>query len=314
MKMREVIGIIALLGCILLGLKLAHAAETQSGSWTIAHSNQAGKVEFGLMQSREGHHMSNESDWPVTALEGLDTTKAGRQDVHFTISRDAGRFDCEGYLNNGEGAGIFHFAPDAKFVQEMQALGFGGIDEDKQFSMAVQDVSVAFAKEMKGQHLKDLDTDKLIAFRIFNVNAEFIGGLRAEGLAVSDSDRLVAFRIHGVSPEMVRQFHQAGYKPDEDTLIALRIHGATPEFVEQLRKQGYDHIDLQQLIAFRIHGVSPDFIEKVQGLGYKHPEPDQLIAMRIHGVTPEYIEGMRAHGIQDLSIDKLISLRIQGID
>ena len=174
MKMREVIGIIALLGCILLGLKLAHAEETQSGSWTIAHSDQAGKVEFGLMQSREGHHMNNESDWPVSALQGLDVTKAGRQDVHFTISRDAGRFDCEGYLSNGEGAGIFHFTPDVKYAEEMQALGFSGIDEDKQFSMAVQDVSVGFAKEMKGQRLKDLDTDKLIAFRIFNVNAEFI--------------------------------------------------------------------------------------------------------------------------------------------
>jgi len=41
------------------------------------------------------------------------------------------------------------------------------VDEEKQFAMAVQDVSLAFAREMKGEHLGDLDAEKLIAFRIF---------------------------------------------------------------------------------------------------------------------------------------------------
>jgi len=99
----------------------------------------------------------------------VDLTKAGKQEVHFTITRDAGKFDCEGFLNNGEGAGLFHFYPESKYSGEMQALGFGGIDADKQYSMAVMDVSTAFAKEMKNEHLTELDTDKLIAFRIFDV-------------------------------------------------------------------------------------------------------------------------------------------------
>ncbi len=94
--------------------------------------------------------------------------------MHFTIVRDAGKFECEGFLDNGEGAGLFHFYPDAKYPAEMQALGFSGVDEDKQFSMAVQDVSLAFAKEMQNEHLQGLDTDKLIAFKIFGVNAAFI--------------------------------------------------------------------------------------------------------------------------------------------
>ena len=213
MKLREAIGIIALLGCILFGLMLARAAEPQSGSWTLMHSDETGMVRFTLMESRNGGHSSHDSDWPVAAFQGLDISKPGRQDVHFTISRDAGKLDCEGYLNNGEGAGLFHFAPDPKYTQEMQSLGFGGIDADKQFSMAIQDVSVGFAKEMKNERLSELDTDKLIAFRIFNVNAEFIHALRAEGLSASDSDKLVAFRIHGVSADFIEadgQGRQAG--------------------------------------------------------------------------------------------------------
>ena len=85
----------------------------------------------------------------------------------------------------------------------MQSMGFS-VDEDKQYSMAVQDVSLEFARQMKNERLDDLDADKLIAFRIFNVNAQFIEELRGAGLKISDSDKLVAFRIHGVTPQMVQ--------------------------------------------------------------------------------------------------------------
>jgi hypothetical protein len=215
----------------------------------------------------------------MSSFQGVDFSKPGRQDVHFTITRDAGKIDCEGFLKDGEGAGLFHFQADPNYPREMKSLGFD-IDEEKQFSMAVQDVGLEFARQMKGEHLSDLDADKLIAFRIFRVDSQFIHDLRAEGLNVSDSDKLVAFRIHGVTPQMVRSLHQAGYSPDEDTLIAMRIHGATPEWMQQMKQRGYDYVDLEKLIAFRIHGVSPEFIDKVQALGYKHPDPDELIAAK----------------------------------
>lgn len=289
-------------------------AESRTGNWTISKSDLPGKVEFSLIERhRGGGTSSHESDWPAVSFQGVDFAKPGRQDVRFTITRDAGKIDCEGFLNDGEGAGLFHFQPDPNYPRQMQALGFP-IGEDKQFSMAVQDVSLDFAKQMKNEHLDDLDTDKLVAFRIFRVDSAFIHDLRAEGLKASDSDKLVAFRIHGVTPEMVRSLHQAGYSPDEDTLIAMRIHGATPEWMAEMKQRGYDHVDLEKLIAFRIHGVSPEFIDKLQGLGYRHPDPDELIAMRIHGVTPEYISEMRSRGLHDLSIDQLVSMRIHGLD
>jgi hypothetical protein len=289
------------------------ANRPQSGDWTIHKSDEAGKVEFSLIEHHD-HGMSNhESDWPTSSFQGVDFSKSGRQDVHFTITRDAGKLDCEGYLKDGEGAGIFHFEASPDYARQMKSIGFP-LDDENQYSMAVLDVSLDFAREMKGERLDDLDTDKLIAFRVHKVSKEFIENVRAAGLKTSDSDKLIAFRIHGVTPEMIRTLHQAGYTPDEDTLIAMRIHGATPEWVGELKKRGYEHVDLQELIAFRIHGVSPEFIEKVQGLGYQHPEPEQLIAMRIHNVTPEYISQMRSRGIEHPSIDELVSMRIHGID
>jgi hypothetical protein len=311
--MRRTLAYLVFASCVVLFVVKNRAAEVRSGDWTISKSDIAGKVEFSLIERRHDGTSSHQSAWAASSFQGIDFSKSGRQDVHFTIPRDAGKIDCEGFLNDGEGAGLFHFQPDPNYPRQMQALGFS-VDEEKQFAMAVQDVSLEFAKEMKGEHLSDLDADKLIASRIFRVDAAFIEALRAEGLKISDSDKLVAFRIHGVTPQMVRSLHQAGYSPDEDTLIAMRIHGATPEWMEQLKHCGYDHIDLEKLIAFRIHGVSPEFIQKLQGLGYSHPAPDELIAMRIHNVTPEYISDMRSRGIRDLSIDQLVSMRIHGID
>src|SRR6267378_2099266 len=286
MNRRHAIIAYILIACTLVLALIARASDSRTGSWTISHSDEPGKVSFALIYHSKHNNSNHESDWPTSEFKGVDFGRSGKQDVRFTIARDAGRFDCEGYLKDGEGAGVFHFAPDAQYVSQMSALGFTGIDDDKQFSMAVLDVSVAYAKEIKSKNLHDLDTDKLIAFRIFNVSTEFIDALRKAGLPAADANKLVAFRIHGVSPEMV----------------------------SFLKKDGYDHIDLQKLIAFRIHGVSPDFIEKIQTLGYRHPDPDQLVAMRIHGVSPEFISGLQSRGMKNLTVDQLVSLRIHGID
>jgi hypothetical protein len=313
MRTRRTLAFFVFAICVVAVALKIRAAEVRHGDWTISKSDFPGKVEFSLIERHDGGMSNHNSLWPVSAFQGLDLSKPGRQDVNFSVTRDAGKIDCEGFLKDGEGAGLFHFQPDPNYPREMQSLGFP-LDEEKQFAMAVQDVTLDFAKEMKAQHLSNLDTDKLVAFRIFGVDSAFIQAMHTEGLKTTDSDKFVAFRIHGVSPEMVRTLHQSGYSPDEDTLIALRIHGATPEWMAQIKQRGYDHLDLEKLIAFRIHGVSPEFIDKVQGLGYSHPDPDELIAMRIHNVTPEYIADMRTRGIKDLSIDKLVSMRIHGID
>lgn len=313
MRMRRTLAYLVFASCVVFGVLKNHAADIRSGDWTLSKSDNPGKVQFSLIERHHGGNSNHSSDWPMNSFQGVDFSKSDRQDVRFILARDAGKIDCEGFLNDGEGAGLFHFQPDPNYPREMSALGFS-VDDEKQFAMAVMDVSLEFAKQMKGEHLSNLDADKLIAFRIFNVDSAFIQDLRAEGLKISDADKLVAFRIHGVSPQMIHSLHQAGYSPDEDTLIAMRIHGATPEWMAELKQRGYDHVDLEKLIAFRIHGVSPEFIGKVQSLGYSHPDPEELIAMRIHNVTPEYISEMKARGIHDLSIDQLVSMRIHGID
>ena len=273
------------LALILLGVAGVARAEEFKGTWTIRPAEDTGRVYFGLQHHMHGGTSNNESDWDLGEFMGLDLATRDRHDVKFSIARDAGRFECDGFIREGEGAGVFHFMPNASYAKEMAAIGFPDVDDQKQFAMAVHDVSIAYAKEMKARNLKHLDTDKLLAFRIFRITDNFIRELRAEGLAADDADRLVAFKIHGVTPAMIHATRAAGLDPSEE-----------------------------QLIAFRIHGVTPEFIEKVEAQGYQHPAPEQLVAMRIHGVTPEFIAGMKSRGMKDLTIDKLVNLKIHGID
>src|SRR5229473_5395253 len=281
---RSIVLILAIAG-IVFGVAKTRGGDTQSGDWTIRRSDVQGKVEFSLMDSRGGHHFHYSSDWPASEFSGLDFAKPGRQEVHFTIARDAGKFECEGFLHDGEGAGLFHFLPDAKYPQEMKSLGFEKIDGDKQFAMAIHDVSLKFAREIKAENLQGLDTDKLIAFRVHGVSPEFIASIRSAGLSAFDSDKLIAFRIHGVSPEFVLGIRSAGLNiSDSDKLIAFRIHGVTPEMIHTLRQTGYE------------------------------PDADKLIAMRIHGETPDFITGLKSRGMKNLTVDHLVSLRIHGID
>ena len=277
--------LLALVFCVFAFAPASRAAEDFKGNWTISSSKQPGYVQFGLMYRRNGGHSQSESDWRISEFQGLDLASAGKRDVTFNVTRDAGRIDCEGYIKNGEGAGIFRFTADPQFPNAMSSLGFSGIDEEMQFAMAVHDVSLEFAKAIKAEKLSGLSTEMLLAFRIHGVTPEFIRGIRAAGLKADDADRLVAFRIHGVTPDMVSDVRKSGLNVSED-----------------------------ELIAFRIHGVTPQFIGSVEKLGYKGLEPEQLIAMRIHGVTPEYINEMKSRGLKNLTIDQLVNLRIHNID
>lgn len=283
--MKKFVAVVAISVCAWTLAASALAAGESRGKWTLSPSGQSGRVEFGLYRRHDGGSHNHESAWPVSAFQGLDLATRARQDVKFSVARDAGRFDCDGFLENGEGAGSFVFTPDAKFVPAMDALGFEDIDADKQFAMAVHDVTIEYARQMKARGLRNLDSDKLLAFRIFGITQQFIEDLRREGLDADDADRLVAFRVHGVTPQWVRDIERAGIRVDED-----------------------------QLIAFRVHGVTPEFVQEVGSLGFTQVDPDRLIAMRVHGVTPAFIAEMKSRGLRDLTIDKLVALRVHGID
>src|SRR6266404_871009 len=256
MDYKRAFGLVLIVAGIAFSVVSTIHGQMQGGDWTIHRSDIPGKVEFSLMDSRAGRHFHYSSDWPANEFSGLDFAKAGRQEVHFTIARDAGKLECEGYLNNGEGAGLFHFVADPKYPQEMKSLGFEGIDADKQLAMAIHDISLKFVREIKSKNLHGLDTDKLIAMRIHGATPEWVEELKKEGYDHLELDKLIAFRIHGVSPEFIGQLQKLGYShPAPDQLVAMRFHGVTPDFITHLQSRGMKNLTIDQLVSLRIHGI-----------------------------------------------------------
>jgi hypothetical protein len=245
-----------LLALVMSAFAPASYGEEFKGNWTISPSSQAGQVQFSLIHRRDGGFSQSGSDWAISEFQGLDLSTAGKHDVKFTIARDAGRFDCEGYVRDGDGAGLFRFTRDAEYASAMRSLGFDGIDENMQFAMAVHDVSLAFTRSLKAEKVSGLTTEMLLAFRIHGVTPQYIRELRAAGVAPNGSDMLVAFRIHGVTPEFVASVDKLGYKNIEpEKLVAMRIHGVTPEYITGMKARGLRNLTIDQLVNLRIHDI-----------------------------------------------------------
>src|SRR5947208_16652538 len=114
MNLKRTIGLILVIAGVILGVAKALGGQGQSGDWTLRRSDDPGKVEFSLMDSRAGHQFHNSSDWPASDCSGRDFSKSGRQEVHFTIGRDAAKFGCQGFLQDGGGGGMLHFLGERK--------------------------------------------------------------------------------------------------------------------------------------------------------------------------------------------------------
>jgi hypothetical protein len=242
-----------------------HGAADTKGLWTAepsrwkTKSGSAVVLQLSLRRSagkgRGDHHQS----FPVALeeLRGLDRTKleAASAEASFALARDAGTLAFEGRFRAGEGAGHYTFSPSQEYLVAMARLGYGDLDAERVYSLAVHDVSRAFIRELDGL-----------------------------GYGRLAMDQLVSMRIHGAGPEFIRELKKLGYENlSVDQLVSMRIHGAGPEFIRELKQLGYERAAVNDLVSLRIHGVTPEFIRKVQGRGRTDVSLDRLVQMKIHG-------------------------------
>ena len=266
-------------------------AETFAGQWIVDNPRESGgktTVQFTMHRSHERGESTNSNSIALSELRGLSPAllKAGGggAPARFELVRAAGSIMCEGFFQNGRGAGSFDFRPNPGFPGEMRSLGYGDLKEQQIFAMAAHDVGPEYARELRAAGVENVAADKLIAMRIHGVTADYIQELRSLGYTIQAADKLVAMRIHGVSAQVVRDLKSLGYDSLEaDKLIAMRIHGASPEFIREIAAAGFAKVPANQLISMRIHGVTADYIRKMQSKGLAG-SIDKLVQMRIHGI------------------------------
>ena len=320
-------------------MKTLVLAATLLTTLTAAPAPQSGAVEAGTWTARlqDTWTRNNGERWisiqlehdtnrrfgtgiKVADLEGLgargdDWTSPG--EVQFALRRDAGTVQFRGRFEDGRGAGMYRFTPNADYLAAMNQSGLGPVDADDAFRLALHDVSRAFVQEIKGLGYADVDLDDLLKMRIHGVSAEYITAFRTAGYPNMSIPELVKTRIHGATPTFVRAMQDAGYgKLDVDELVKMRIHGVTPDYIREMRDLGFKDLPLEELVRFRIHGVTPTFVKELRALGYSDLTAAELVKMRIHGVTPNYIREMRELGYgtkQKVTPNKLVEFRIHGV-
>ena len=194
------------------GTPTAAQAPTVEGTWTtrVSDRDSEDRIRIRLERDRDGGHSTQGFGIDVAALDGLTMDQAAgtASDVRFALARDAGTITFEGNIRDGRGTGFFHFAPNAQWVRDMDALGYDW-DDDQVFFLATQDVTIAWVEALQDLGYTDLPEDDLFAFAIHGVGPEFIRAMDDLGYSDIDADDLVAMRIHGVSPEFVRDIRRA---------------------------------------------------------------------------------------------------------
>src|SRR5260370_2277348 len=145
------IAILAAFGAAYPLAKSIYSTPQQTVSqWLIEFRAGEDKVHIELRYERHdgANSDSHSNGFQILPSELIGLTReqamsSGAQ-VHFQIKRDAGAFDCEGWFKEGSGAGHFTFVPSAAFVAELERQGFGEPTFEQQFSMAMNNTSLAF--------------------------------------------------------------------------------------------------------------------------------------------------------------------------
>lgn len=287
-------------------------------SWTIDADSDAApadRVQFTLSYraGRSQGNWSNTTDLgELQGLEAAELSSAQSTPVRFRITREAGRFDCEGVVRQRRGSGDCRFEADTAFASALSARGIGAPSRLQHYQLALARVGMALIEELDRQNYARPSVDDLVSAGIHRADAAYIRAMAEAGYRVGTVDGLVRMRIHRVTPDYVAALAAAGYRPDADTAVQMRIHGVTPDYIQGVARAGGGRFTQENLIAMRIHGVSPEFVSEMSGLGYRDLSADQLTSMRIHGVTGAFVRRALDGAPSRPSPEELVSRRIHG--
>lgn len=295
-------------------------ADAQAGApvaFEIEPSGKAGHVELEISRRSGNSHWIMGRDIATSALQGLaaDSLSGKGGPVSFSLVREAGTLACEGVARRGRATGDCSFAPDPQFASALAARGIGAPSAQEQFSLALNDIGLAYVAELERQRYDTPTASDLGRAGDHGVTLDYLKEMGAQGYRVGRLPALIQMRDHGVTPDLIAGLtaHNVRDIPAED-IVRLRDHGITPDYVGRFREMGYRDLPIETLIRLRDHGVSPEFASAIRSNGYGRFTADEIIRMRIHGVDSDYVGALKALGYMDISAEDFVRMRIHGVD
>lgn len=262
-------------------------SASASGSWTIAPGVNANQAHFEIRIDGPNKHESNDSDVDLGAL-GLSNAElqSPGQHVAFTLSRDAGSFDCDGWVSHGSGGGTVTFNPRPTFIGKMRALGYDDVTTDEQVTAAMIDLSSQYAESIVSAGYPHLPFHKLVAFRALRVDDAYIRSMReAFGNTTISAETMISLKALGVTGDYVAQLRSAGLiVSSPQNAISLKALHVDRNYIDGLASAGYSHLTSEQVVQLRALHIDNAFIEKVRSHGFSHPSIDELVRLKAMNV------------------------------
>jgi hypothetical protein len=270
------------------------------------------QIQLNFRYNKNRGNNSQSSTFKFSDIQGLSKEQVNGSNisVNFRIAREAGTIECEGKFNGGKGEGNFKFTGNQSFADAMQNHGFSFSDE-KLFTAAFLDVTIAFVDDIKSTGFENLDTEDLFKARIFKIDSKYMQEMAATGFPNLDMEDLVKARIFKITPKFVREVTKMGFAKDSlEDLVKLRIFKITPEYLREMRALGFDHLSAEDATKLRIFKVTAEFMREMQNEGLSDLSVEDATKLRIFKIDGEYIRLARSKGYKDLDVEKLVDMKI----
>jgi hypothetical protein len=265
---------------IVIGKYVIIAQSPVIGEWKAdtrsEKAEKADRIHLSFTRETQWGKNQNGQSYSYDELRGLTRQQAEAGGaVRFSLVREAGTVECEGFFTNGKGSGTFTFTPDRSFVDAMRSRGFDfeksdgkGKHDDigsRLFTAAMVNVTTALADDLRAANFADLDVGDLFKAAIFKVDSKFIAEMKASGFPNLSMGDLVKARIFKIDADYVRQVHEMGFSDKGfEQLVKFRIFKVTPEFLSELKSAGLKELDAEDIVKCRIFNIDAEFIRKAK--------------------------------------------------
>ena len=255
--------------------------------FTAEPGQNAADVQLSLRSGKDDGNFSHGfRDGELTGLDRalLDGGRTGP--VRFTLTRDAGRIDCDGQAVSRRATGTCRFTADAAFSDFLARNGLPRPTADESYGLAVT-----------------------------GATRDLVDGLVQAKYAVDDVDDLMGLAAVGVTRSYIADLAGRGYRPDDTSdLIAFGALKISPAYIDAMSRSGYPKLDADAIVQFKALDISPDYIRSLASAGYSNLSSDDIAGMKAVGVTPEFMARFRQAGFTNLKPDELIQLKVFNVD
>jgi len=312
--------LLALSGIIILCDKYADNVGAQvsqkaiTGEWLAEFRTSKPNEIYFMFQRRieKGGVNMNSDNLQVSELQGLaaDARTAAKTNVAFNIFREAGTFACEGYFNQGKGAGFWTFAPSEKFIAAMRSRGFDNLTEDNLLSAAMNNLTTKYADDLKTAGYDRLTFEELRRANNHDITLAYIREMKGAGFENLKMEELIRARNHDIDGKYVQEVKALGFENQPlEKLIRMRNHDINAEFITEMKSAGFENLSIEELIRLKNHDITAAFINELKAEGYTDVPAETAIRLKNHDVDRAFIQRARAQGYTNVTLEELIRLR-----